>query len=250
MACRVLPAFAAGIFAAGAACAGTIEMAYPQEQGIEQGPGRFAFDYLRAAEMVTQDSGVSVRWVALPLQRMFHRLKLEEPDFCIGGAGVTPERRELGKFTMPFIEDRMIGVIALKSRRAALDRAHSLTDLSRSDSTFLAFPNLNYGEAVTPLLEDLRKQDRVVAAPPGIIQVVDMVARNRADFALVSLRYTANLLATRPDRDDFVLRTYPDMHRDFHMAFLCSKGVPDTVMDRLDEAVQRQEAAIQAKFHG
>jgi ABC-type amino acid transport substrate-binding protein len=224
-------------------------MAYPEELGVDQGPGRFAFDYLRAAEMVVDDSGLSVNWVALPIQRMFHRLKQDDPNFCIGGAGLLPERRDLGKFTSPFIDDRMVGVVALNSRRGALDRARTLSELmAHSHGTFLAYANLNYGEQVTPALERLENQGRLSRTPHTTVQILEMLASNRADYALVSYTYVANYLAARQDGGNFAIRTFPDMHRDFHMAFLCSRNVPDTVITKLDQAVQRQAAAIQARF--
>jgi hypothetical protein len=249
MARRALPIFAAMIFAAGAARAGTIEMAYPEEQGIEQGPGHFAFNFLRAAEMVIQDSGLAVHWVALPNPRATHRLALLEENFCIVGAGVLAERRDLGKFTSPFLVSRMLGVMALKSHRDDLERARSLTELiRRTQSDFLAYTSFNYGDQITPGLEWLRKQGRLSDVAHTTGQILDMLKAGRADYALVSQAYGTNYLAARSDGGDFVLRSYPDMHRDYQLAFLCSKAVPDSVIATLDQAIQRQATAIQARF--
>ncbi|HMA48665.1 MAG TPA: transporter substrate-binding domain-containing protein [Magnetospirillaceae bacterium] len=234
---------------AGIARAETLEIAYPEDPAIEQGPGHFAFDFLRAAEMVVEDSGLSVRWVSLPNQRALHMLQQGDANFCIGGAGVIPDRRDLGKFSMPFIEDRMIGVIALKSHRADFDRAHSLAELiRRARGDFLTYTGFNYGDRVTPQLEPLRQQGRLSEVPHNTGQMLDMLKRGRADFALVSQTYGANYLAALAETGDFIVRSYPDMHRDFPLAFLCSRAVPDEVIEKLDQAVQRQAPAIQARF--
>jgi ABC-type amino acid transport substrate-binding protein len=244
-----LLAAAAILFSAAAGRAETIEIAYPEDPAIEQGPGHFAFDFLRAAEMVTDDSGLTVRWVALPNQRAAHQLMQNDPDFCMGGAGILPERRELGKFSAPFITDRMIGVIALKSHRADLDRVHSLAELiRRARGDFLTYQGFNYGEQVTPQLDGLRRQGRLSEAPHTTVQMLDMLKRGRADYGFVSYSYTMNYLAQAPDGGDYEIRAYPDMHRDFQLAFLCSKAVSDDVIAKLDQAVRRQAAAIQARF--
>ena len=237
------------LFSAGLAQAETIEMAYPEDPAIEQGPGRFAFDFLRAAEMAIEASGLSVRWVALPNSRSLHRLTQADPDFCIAGAGITPERRELGKFSAPFIEDRMIGVIAPKSRRAELDRAHSLADLIGHDhGEVLAYMGFNYGDQVGPQVDALRQQGRLSEVAHNTGQILDMLKAGRGDFGLVSQTYGANYLAARPEGGDFVVRSYPDMRRDFQLAFLCSKSVPDEVIEKLDKAIKSQTPAIQARF--
>ncbi len=245
---RIL-AVAAPLLFAFLAQAETIEMAYPEDPAIEQGPGHFAFDFLRAAEMVVEDSGLAVRWVALPNQRSVHRLMQGNANFCIGGAGITPERRELGKFSEPFIEDRMIGVIALKSRHADLDSAHSLAELiRRARGDFLIYTSFNYGGQVTPQLEALRQAGRLSETPHNTGQMLDMLKGRRADFALVSQTYGTNYLAARAETGAFIVRSYPDMHRDFPLGFLCSKSVDDGVMTKLDQAVERQTPAIEARF--
>lgn len=231
---------------AGPARAETIEMAYPEEDGIDQGPGHFLFDFLRVAELVTDDSGLQIRWVPLPGQRILHHLDQQSPAFCAAGAGITPEREKLGKFTAPFIEDRLIAVIAPKSHRAELDKAKSLNDLIHSgDTTFLAYLGTNLGPQMTSLLKQLG--DRLQHAR-STAQMLDMMAGGHADFALEPYKYAANYLATRPDRDQFILRVYPDMHREFFAAFLCSKAVPDEVIARLNEAIARQAPRVEPRF--
>jgi polar amino acid transport system substrate-binding protein len=204
----------------------TLELAYPEEDGIEQSPGHFAFDFLRAAEMVANDSGLAVHWTALPHKRVMRQLEQQQPDFCIAGAGITPEREKLGKFTLPYYEDRMISVLALSSQRAALNKAHSLEELVASgNTTFLGYMGANYGTQVQAQVEKLG--DRLSSSPRNMTQMLDMLERGRADFALLPNRYALNYLALRGERDRFIVHTYPDMHRDFHTAFLCTKPVPD-----------------------
>jgi len=233
----------------GTARAETIDMAYPEEPAIDQGPGRFAFDYLRAAEMVVDDSGLSVRWISLPNPRSMHRLIQDDANFCLSGAGITPERRTLGKFSEPFITDRMIGVLALKSRRAVLNQAQSLAELVETGrGEFLTYNGFNYGDRVSGEVATLRRQGRLSDVAHNTSQMLDMLKAGRVDYALVSQSYVASYLAARPEGADFTLLSYPDMRRDFHMAFLCSKSVSDEVISKLDEAIRRQAAAIQARF--
>lgn len=227
--------------------AGTIELVYPEEDGIEQGPGHFVFDFLRAAEMVANDSGLSVRWTPLPNQRILHQLTQQQPDLCVAGAGITPEREKIAKFTETFFEDRMMAVLSLPSRRATLNQAHSLEELiGFGDTTFLGYVGMNYGAQVSAQVDKLG--GRLVSAPRSTAQMLDMLMRGRADFAFLPNQYAINYLSLRGDRDQFIVRTYPDMHRDFHVAFMCTKPVPDAVIAKLNEAIRRQQPTIEARF--
>jgi ABC-type amino acid transport substrate-binding protein len=230
-----------------AARAETIEIVYPEEDGVEQSPGHFVFDFLRAAEMVVNDSGLTVRWVPLPNQRILHQLTQQQPDMCIGGAGITPEREKIAKFTIPFFEDRMMAVVGLPSSRAVLDKAHSLEDLIKlGDTTFLGYVGMNYGAQLAAQLEQLGPRMQVTAR--STTQALDMLTRGRADFVLLPYAYARNYLALRHDQDKFLVRAYPDMHRDFHTAFLCTKPVSDEVIAKLNEAIRRQQPLIEARF--
>jgi len=238
---------AAILLLAGTARAQPLEIAYPEEDGIEQGAGHFAFDFLRAAEMVANDSGLEIRWIPLPVVRSFHQLEQHPSGFCMGGVGITPDRKKLGKFTLPYFEDRMIGVIAPAARSPQLDKVKSLAELIGSgDYTYLAIMGANQGEHMTRTLATLG--ERLSRTPRNTEQMFDMLARERADFAFLPYTYAVNYLALRPDHDRFVVRTYPDMHRDFHAAFLCGSDVPDEVIARLNDAIRRQAPLIAAHF--
>jgi ABC-type amino acid transport substrate-binding protein len=246
---RVRRAFflAAALLLPAAAGAETIDLAYPEDDGVEESPGHFVFDFLRAAEMVVKESGIAGHWIPLPNRRLIYELQQERPNFCIAGAGITPEREKMGKFTLPFFEDHMIAVLALPSGRAKLDKAHSLAELvALGDTTFLGYIGMNYGAQVSAQVEKLG--DRLVTAPRSTAQMLDMLVAGRADFAFAPYEYATNYLTARHDRGQFLVRTYPDMHRDFHTAFLCSKKVPDEVIAKLNEAIRRQQPAIEARF--
>lgn len=225
----------------------TIEMAYPEESGISQGPGHFVFDYLRAAEMVIADSGLQVSWIALPSARMSHQIQVERKNYCIAGAGVTPERAAIGQFSEIFVTDRLLAVVALKSQRDHLAQARDFHDLiTQGQQSFLGLQGVNYGDLIAPQLAELK--DRITFIPRNTEQMLDMIERGRADYGLVMKTYTTNYLATRGDRDNFVLHSYPDMHRDFRTAFYCSLAVSPDVITVLNQAIIRQLPKIREMF--
>jgi len=225
----------------------TIEMAYPEEDAVGQGPGHFAFNFLRAAEMIVNDSGLSVTWTPMPVARLIHTVKTGKANFCVGGAGINAERAAFGQFSLPFMNDRWIGVIGLKSRRKPLEEARNFEELAAQRGLrFLGIQGSNYGAQIAPQLAEL--QDRIGFIPRSTEQLLDMLQRGRADYGLVMKTYMENYLAARPERDDFVVVGYPDLRRDYPTAFMCSRVLPAGTIDALNAAIARQLPKIRAAF--
>jgi ABC-type amino acid transport substrate-binding protein len=229
------------------AAASTIEMAYPDENGIAQGPGHFAFDFLRAAELIVNDSGLTVAWVPMPVARMIHQIQVGQQNFCVAGAGVTSERAATGQFTKPFINDRLLAVVALKSQKDHLSQAHDFSELiAQGKENFIGYQGANYGDAIAPQLDKLK--GRIAFVPRNTEQMLDMLERSRADYGLAMKTYLTNYLTATGESDRFVVASYPDMHRDFRTAFLCSRSVPGSVIETLNAALDRQLPKIREMF--
>jgi len=224
----------------------SIEIGYPGELEFEQGPGHFAFDFLRAAEMIVNDSGLKPRWSGLPLRRIVRALE-NQSNFCVGGAGILPERQAIGLFTRPFAYDQRLALIGLKDRGKLLNGITSFHDLAaNANVTFLADEAMYYGPSFTPQLRALDK--RVNYSPRSLAQMLGMLRARRADFAIMPKTYVLNRFAQVKYGADFVVRDYPDMHRDYRVAFLCNKRVPAPVIEALNAAIDRQLPAIRLKY--
>ena len=55
-------------------------------------------------------------------------------------------------------------------------------------------------------------------------------------------------MATRPDRDGFVMVSFPDLRRDAAMGFFCSKAVAPSVLQQLNAAITRQLPRLRSLF--
>jgi ABC-type amino acid transport substrate-binding protein len=241
--CRVLTALALAAPDMSATASEPLEIAYQQEDGAAQGPGDFRFAYLRLAEQIVQDSGLPVRWVALPVQRMFHMVRGGHNDICIAGSSIIPDRAGWGQFSLPFFADHSLAVIALKKRGDALRAATSFDQLAGVDrSSFLGMAGASYGSQFGDKAAALGS--RLSFTPRTADQMLDMLANGRADFGILPQIYITNVLAQRLDGADFAVASYSDMWRDFKNGFLCSSSVSAAVMGRLNQAITRKMPMI------
>lgn len=224
-----------------------LQMVFPGNDKHPQTPGQFTLDFLRIAELVTRDSGLAFVWTPLPMTRTLRLLQSGTEQFCIGGAGITPERAAVGQFSHPFMEDRWLGLLALREQEDRLTHVHSFDELAAEPETnFLTELGANLGQKFAETLAKLGPRLSNTARTDD--QLLDMIKNHRADYAIMPKVYIENVLADRPDRDRFIVVGYPDMRRDFQVAFLCSRAVPHDVIDKLNAAIARQMPIIREKF--
>jgi hypothetical protein len=225
----------------------TLQLAYPDEPGVGSGPGHFNADYLRAAELIVADSGLAVRWQALPIARGFRAVRNGQANFCVGGAIITEERAAFGQFSHPFRVDHLLAVVGLKSQAAALAQAHSFDELvGLGPATFVGIKDLVYGHDADRRLAQLGS--RLSFAAHSTAQVFDMVGHGRATYGLLPRNFGGATMATRPDRDGFVMVSFPDLRRDAAMGFFCSKAVAPAVLQQLNAAITRQLPRLRSLF--
>ncbi len=221
-------------------------MAWHDDDGGSQGPGHFAIDFLRAAEMIVADSNLDVEWVRMPRQRIMYTALQNRAAICIAGLVVTEERRTHGQFSEPFGSDRWIAAVVRKDDAAILDRAGSFAELASltGGARLLAIQNLGYGK-FQPTLDSLGT--RVSYPSLGVVHLLEMVAAGRADIALVPETYMINLMALSRTTA-FEIASYPDMERADTIAFWCSNLVPSSVVDRLNGAIRRLRPELERRF--
>jgi len=225
----------------GSLSAETLQMGYFDDSGFEKGPGQFKADYLRIAEMVLQDTGLALEWVKLPYPRMIRRIQAHSgaTNFCISGLTITTERQSIGQFSAPFRIDRMLELVGLRKQAEVLSSSHSFADLVAKDRySFLTIVNLNYGEALAPILQKLG--DRLSNSASSTQHIYDMLLRGRGDFAIVTKNFGDIVLAERSDRDQFISVTYPDLRRDVRMGFLCNFAVDAAVMQKINTSIAKK----------
>jgi len=233
--------------AAGRSIAEPLHLGYPRELYLEQGPGNFTFDFLRAAELIIADSGLEVEWMPVPIARVTYLIERHDYLFCLAGAAITKEREEQGRFTFPYLYDDMVAVVARAERRQQLDRLHSFAELAAgTNSGFFAFRPTTYGPTFSETLNKLGP--RVTYDVTSIEQMLDMIAARRGDFAILPKTYALNFLATRRDAEEFTVASYPDMRRGLDAAFWCNKAVPPEAVAALNAAITRQASTIRSRF--
>jgi len=196
-----------------------------QVQGLTATPAAHAF----AA------AGVPFRWVKLPSNRQILSIRDNRAPECALGWFRNPEREQFARFSKPLYQDRP--TVAL-SHQGLSPAGRRLADvLSQPGITVLVKERFSYGAYVDGLLAQLRPT--VTATTVENAQMVQMVARRRADLMFAAEEEASVLIEQAGPEDARQLKVlhFTDLPEGEKRHLMCSRAVPEEVMQRLNAAI-------------
>lgn len=179
-------------------------------------------------------AGIAYRWVMLPTVRQLVTLKDNPQPACAVGWFKNPEREQHFKFSKPIYRDRPTVALARAEFNSA--SATLAETLRQPGLRVLVKDGFSYGPLVDNLLAQ-SKAERVVTSAESVA-MIHMIAAQRAHFMFAAEEEAAYLAeqAGVPARQ---LRTlhFADLPPGERRYILCSKAVPDELIERLNKAI-------------
>jgi uncharacterized protein (TIGR02285 family) len=179
-------------------------------------------------------AGVAVQWVRLPSNRQILSIKDNRAPECALGWFRNAEREQFARYSKPLYQDRPTVALA---HRAFQPAGRFLPDaLSQPDVVVLVKERFSYGAYIDELIARLKPTLTVTTVENALM--LQMLARRRADFMFAAQEEADALLeqAGAAARDLQLLR-FEDMPEGEKRYLMCSKSVPDEVMQRIDAAI-------------
>jgi ABC-type amino acid transport substrate-binding protein len=179
-------------------------------------------------------AGIHVQWHAVPTNRQLFMVKDPASQSCAIGWFATPERLQYAKFTRPIYRDRSWVVITNASFAAR--GIGSLEELARlRDIRVLVKDNFSYG----PLDTFIRQWQPVMAvSTASTLKMVQSVSKGAVDLMFVAEDEGQYIIRHHGEHDaNLRLLQFKDMPRGMERHIMCSKAVPDEVIERLNKAI-------------
>jgi polar amino acid transport system substrate-binding protein len=180
-------------------------------------------------------AGVAFVWTITPSQRQMAIIQAGQGHDCGIGWFRNPEREAIGKFTRPIYQDQPLAALTLRAGGIRPDR--SVADLLADAGTpLLVKDGYSYGPALDPQIALFPANVRRTSAESA--QMVRMIAAGRAAWMIVAPEEASVLLAEL-GADAARLHVAPlrDVPVGQPRHILCSKAVPDSVVERLNRAL-------------
>lgn len=178
-------------------------------------------------------AGIAVRWAQTPTTRQLSVIRDNEGLDCAIGWFRKPDREAFAKFSKPIYRDRPTVVLA----HAAFVPERRLADLLRRPGvTVLVKDNYSYGAMIDALLAE--KRAFVLSTTAENQQMLRMVAERRVDMMFAAEEEAQHLLgqAGIAARGLQLLR-FDDVPIGERRHLMCSKRVPDALLERLNAAI-------------
>ncbi|TFW17464.1 hypothetical protein [Duganella callida] len=180
-------------------------------------------------------AGVAVEWLRLPTNRQLLRLKDPHALNCAIGWFNVPERTAYSKLTRPIYRDH--GWVALSNARFAARAYTSLDELMRHPEVrLLVKDNYSYG-GLDPLIQ--RWRPTIAVSTGSTLKMVQSVGAGLVDLMFITEDESQYILRHQAGEYGANLRVlrFKDMPHGSERHILCSKAVPDEVIDRLNKAI-------------
>ncbi|WP_374567368.1 hypothetical protein [Ideonella sp.] len=179
-------------------------------------------------------AGIDYRWVMLPTVRQLVTLKDNPKLACAVGWFKNPEREQHFKFSKPIYRDRPTVALARSEFNNA--SATLAETLRQPGLRVLVKDGFSYGALIDNLLAQ-SKAERVVTSAESVA-MIHMIAAQRAHF-MFAAEEEAAYLAEQAGVPAQQLRTlhFADLPPGERRYILCSKAVPDELIERLNKAI-------------
>lgn len=183
-----------------------------------------------------RDAGIAFQWIRLPTNRQLALLKDNHRPACAVGWFQNAERERFAKFTKPIYQDKP--TVGMASGDFATPEKLSLTDLlNRHDVRVLIKDGYSYGPYIDNLLAAHRAN--LIVTPLDNIDMARMISARRADFMFVAEEEASSLLQQAGLNPlTFKVLRFTDMPMGEYRHIMCSKLVPDEVIQRLNAAIR------------
>lgn len=186
------------------------------------------------AAQAFKTASIAFRWVEMPTVRQLVTLKDSPIPACAVGWFKNPEREQHFKFSKPIYRDQPTVALA----RAEFGNA------SATLADTLRYPGLQVlvkdGFSYGPLIDNLLAQSKVerIVTSAESVAMIHMVAAQRAHFMFAAEEEAAYLVeqAGMPAAQLRLLH-FADLPPGERRYILCSKAMPDELIERLNKAI-------------
>jgi ABC-type amino acid transport substrate-binding protein len=186
---------------------------------------------------VFEKAGIPITWKLMPANRILATLKANIGDDCAPGWYKTTEREQFARYSLPIYNDKPLVVIV----RADYPVKPGMTAREfflRPQVKLLTKQSFVHGAYLDQIIAEMPPAN-VVRVPDDISSIVRMLQYGIADFATAT-QEEAEYYVTDAGypMNEFRIVTFPDVPAIEKRYILCSKRVPETVMDKLNAAIK------------
>jgi len=188
------------------------------------------------AERALRQAGIDFSWVSMPSARQIETLKTNTVKACGVGWFQLPEREIFARFSAPLYRDR--GIVIIAREDDARFNGNPPIDRLFGDPELILLTKIgySYGAMLDAKVATLRPRQEKITDDDS--HMLDLLAFDRADYLLMPSEEADYLLHARKDAGSKLATfTFADAPVVEERRLMCSKQVPQSLIDRFDAAL-------------
>ncbi|MES2261009.1 MAG: transporter substrate-binding domain-containing protein [Pseudomonadota bacterium] len=204
---------------------------YYIEDGVEKG------FLLARGKDVFAAAGIEARFVQEPQNRIWANFKHGTPNYCSLAWYRVPERETIAQYSIPLHTDPPQSVLIAPNAVAQV-RSHATL------ASLLADRNLTIG-MIDGVSYGTELDARIARSASGLMRrtvstrtMMRMIAAGRASYVIADRNDWEHMRTHDKDLAPLVQQDFPDMPPGLKRYILCSRDVPASIMDRLNQAIK------------
>ncbi len=185
-----------------------------------------------------KNAGIEAEYFSMGSTRIMAEMKGGVP-LCSFGWFRNKERLQYANFTHGLWQDEPFVVVVKKEKEKVFRNYRTLADLFRDNELLFG---TRMGTSYGDYIDNLRLGAKIRVVEPVNTQsnMVKMLAANRFDFMiLLSIEVRPLFQEARIDKNNYAMIGYPDIPKGGKRRIMCSKRVPDEVIQRLNSSISK-----------
>ena len=179
-------------------------------------------------------AGIAFTFESTSVKRILELARNDPDPICSPGWYWSAERARSSKFTKPIYRDKPI--IGLVRKSFAVPPGISLVDLLARNTQLIVTDGFSYGAYVDALIARTNPK-QITHLPSGGGRMIEMVLTGHTDLALTSEEDASSYAKDGIGGPDYPIIHFPDIPSGDPRRIMCSPGVPDEMIERLNQAI-------------
>lgn len=197
---------------------------------------------LEYGKKVFAAAGIQASFVREPPNRIWAKLQHGSPNYCTLSWYHLPARESYARYTIPVYTDPPHTILAT-ANAAARVKSHATLAALLADTTLTlgVIKGVSYGPELDARLAQSANQ--VSQSTVVTTNALQMLAAGRISYMLADRLVWTHMRTELKELSTVTQYDVPDMPRGLTRHILCSRDVPATLIDRLNDAIRSTAAA-------
>lgn len=190
------------------------------------------------AYLAFKNAGIPFEISNTPFARQMRLLEMNLGRDCMIGIFKTPEREQIAKFTKPIYKDSPRVILTSADNALRFSGYDSIDDVFKDKRmVLLVKARYSYGAVVDALIQQY--QTKVSQTYDESVNMLKSIKFNMADYMIMSSEEVAGAItAAGFEEGQFKKIVFKNMPEGEYRHIMCSKSVPDEVIDKLNEGIK------------